>query len=140
MMGDLSCARPPFGEGGRAWRETDVEHTDVQTVLTYLLDGQYSNPVRVIAFNTAEGWWRDVSEDVAHEVRRRCAEQARGFPSSLEEFGHRYHGYYRAVSCRFCSPAAQQSRSGRTSLSFLGARALSIARSASATASALVAA
>src|SRR3954447_9960528 len=73
----------------------------------------------------------------------RCAdgaEQARDFPSSLEEFGHRYHGYYRAVSCRFCSPAAQQSRSGRTSLSFLGARALSIARSASATASALVAA
>jgi hypothetical protein len=86
-----------FGEGGRAWRETDVEHTDLETLVTDLLDGQYSNPVRVIAFNTAEGWWRDVSEDVAHELRRRCAEQARDFPSSLEEFVHRYHGYYRAV-------------------------------------------
>jgi hypothetical protein len=85
------------GRIGQAWRESDIEHTDVQTVVTDLLDGQYSNPVRVIAFNTAEGWWRDVSEDVAHELRRRCAEQARDFPSSLEEFVHRYHGYYRAV-------------------------------------------
>src|SRR5215208_5047743 len=84
-----------FGsELGRAWRETDVEHTDLETLVADLLDGQYSNPVRVIAFNTAEGWWRDVSEDVAHELRRRCAEQARDFPSSLEEFVHRYHGYY----------------------------------------------
>jgi hypothetical protein len=32
---------------------------------------QYGNPVRVVAFNTAEGWTRDVSEDVAHELQRR---------------------------------------------------------------------
>src|SRR5258706_16190904 len=46
----------------------------LETVVADLLDGQYSNPVRVVGFNTAEGWSRDVSEDVAREVRRRCAE------------------------------------------------------------------
>ena len=48
-----------------------------------------SNPVRVIAFNTAEGWSRDVSENVAHELRRRCAEQARELPAYLLDFVER---------------------------------------------------
>ena len=43
------------GRLGQSWRETDVEATRLETVLADLLDGQYSNPVRVIAFNTAEG-------------------------------------------------------------------------------------
>jgi hypothetical protein len=47
---------------GRAWRESDVEHTDLETVITDLLDGQYNNPVRVIGFNTAEGWSRSRSD------------------------------------------------------------------------------
>jgi hypothetical protein len=65
------------GRIGQAWRETDVEATRLETIIVDLLDGQYSNPVRFIGFNTVEGWSRDVSEDVAHELRRRCAEQAR---------------------------------------------------------------
>jgi hypothetical protein len=36
------------------------------------LNGQYNNPVRITGFNTTEGWSRDVTEDVAHEIRRRC--------------------------------------------------------------------
>ncbi len=47
------------GRIGQSWREADVEATRLETVLADLLDGQYSNPVRVIAFNTAEGWSRD---------------------------------------------------------------------------------
>lgn len=65
------------GRIGSAWRETDAEAARLETVIADLLDGQYSSPVRVIAFNTAEGWSRDVSGNVAHELRRRCAEQAR---------------------------------------------------------------
>jgi hypothetical protein len=34
-----------------------------------LLEDQYSNPVRVVAFNTAEDWSRGVSDDVADELR-----------------------------------------------------------------------
>ena len=79
-----------FGTGlGRAWRESDVEHTDLETVITDLLDGQYNNPVRVVGFNTAEGWSRDVSEDVAQELRQRCADQKRDLPFSVQEFVER---------------------------------------------------
>jgi hypothetical protein len=38
------------------------------------MDGQYSRPARIIAFYTAEGWSRDVTVDVADELRRRFAE------------------------------------------------------------------
>jgi len=38
------------------------------TVIRDISDGQYSNPVRVVAFNTAEGWSRDVTEDIAREM------------------------------------------------------------------------
>jgi hypothetical protein len=51
-----------YGRLGRAWRETDVEDTDLESVITDMLGGQLSNPVRVISLNTAEGWSRDVSE------------------------------------------------------------------------------
>ena len=36
-----------FGRHGRAWRETDVEATDLETVILDMLEGQYKNPVRV---------------------------------------------------------------------------------------------
>ena len=41
-----------FGKVGRAWRETDYEASDLETIVQDLLTGQYSNPIRVIAFNT----------------------------------------------------------------------------------------
>ena len=45
-----------FGKVSRAWRETDYEASDLETIAQDLLTGQYSNPIRVIAFNTAERW------------------------------------------------------------------------------------
>jgi hypothetical protein len=75
-----------LGQFGRVWREADVETTDLETVITDLLDGQYNKPIRVIAFNTAEGWSRDVSEDIAHELRRRSDLQLTDLPDCLVEF------------------------------------------------------
>lgn len=49
-----------FGNIGRAWRETDYEANDLETTIQDLLTGQYSNPIRVIAFNSAERWSEDV--------------------------------------------------------------------------------
>jgi hypothetical protein len=37
-----------FGSNGRAYRETDVERTDLEAVIMDMLEGQYKNPVRVI--------------------------------------------------------------------------------------------
>jgi hypothetical protein len=62
---------------GRAWRETDEEAADRETLIRNLLSGEYSKPVRIIAFNSVEGWCRDVTADMADEVRRRIVEQDR---------------------------------------------------------------
>src|SRR5271169_707319 len=61
-----------FGKFGRAFVETDIAEADRETVIRNFLSGQYSNALRVIAFNTAEGWSRDVSEDIAGEVLERA--------------------------------------------------------------------
>jgi len=50
-----------FGEFGRAFVETDIAEADRETVIRNFVSGQYSNALRVVAFNTAEGWSRDVS-------------------------------------------------------------------------------
>src|SRR5689334_22961635 len=75
-----------FGfRAGRAWRETDEEDTDRETLVRRLLAGEYSNPAQIVAFNTGEGWSRDVSGDIADEVLQRCTDQGREIPASLEE-------------------------------------------------------
>jgi hypothetical protein len=74
-----------FRRLGRAWREADYATTDLETVIQDLLTGQYNNPIRVVAFNTAERWSEDVSEDVAHELRRRCNLQTRDLPPTISD-------------------------------------------------------
>ena len=63
-----------FGQHGLAWRETDVESADRKTLIEDLLRGEYRHPVRIAAFNTVEGWSRDVTVEIADELRRRYAE------------------------------------------------------------------
>ena len=45
---------PPFGQIGRAWRESDYDATDLETVIQYLLSGEYSYPRSRL--HTAERW------------------------------------------------------------------------------------
>jgi hypothetical protein len=79
-----------FGKHGRSWREMDEERTDRETVITDLMDGQFSNPVRVVAFNTAEGWSRDVSEDIADQLLQRLARASEDVPAELQDFIERH--------------------------------------------------
>jgi hypothetical protein len=67
-----------FGKPGRAFLETDeleVETDELEvdewTIISKIISGEYSNPVRVVAFNIAEGWSRDVTEDIAQAVIER---------------------------------------------------------------------
>jgi hypothetical protein len=89
-----------FGKLGRAWREADYETTDLETVIQDLLSGQYKHPVRIVAFNTAERWSEDVSEDIAQELRRRCNLQLRDLPSTIQDFVERHEGHYRQLALR----------------------------------------
>src|SRR5262245_22514697 len=65
-----------FGELGRAYVETDEAKADEETVLSNISSGEYSHPLRVVAFNIIEGWARDVTEDIARAL---FEEEARGF-------------------------------------------------------------
>jgi hypothetical protein len=73
------------GRLGRAWRETDEENTDREMLIRDLMDDQYGSPVRIVAFNTAQGWSRDATMDIADELRRRFAEYD-DVPASVREF------------------------------------------------------
>ena len=75
-----------FGLEGRSYREVDEEEADLETLIRNLLSGQYERPVRIVAFNTAEGWANDVSEDVAREVIKRAREGGRELPFGTKAF------------------------------------------------------
>ena len=60
------------GQFGIAYDETDPAEADRETIIRNFLTGQYGNALRVVAFNTAEGWSRDVSQDIAGEVLERA--------------------------------------------------------------------
>jgi hypothetical protein len=53
-----------------------------------LIGGQYNNPVRIVAFNTSEGWSRDVTEEIAREIKdtsqRKCEELSPGLAEWIE--------------------------------------------------------
>jgi hypothetical protein len=62
-------------DAGRIYREAAEAETDLHTVIRDILTGQYNRPVQVVAFNLAEGWCRDVTEEVAREVRKVAEEE-----------------------------------------------------------------
>ena len=89
-----------FGPLGQAYRETNPERADLETTITDLLSGQFENPVRIVAFNTAERWAEDVSEDVALEIMRRVGLAGDDLSPSLEAFVERHLGPERQLTLR----------------------------------------
>jgi hypothetical protein len=74
-----------YGYMGCFWRETNADNADREMLMRDLVEGQYRHPVRIVAFNTAEGWSRDVTVDIAHELRRRYIEFGE-VPGSILDF------------------------------------------------------
>jgi hypothetical protein len=94
---DVHLVLDDFGERlSRAWRETDEERADRETLIADLLEGQYASPIRVVAFNTAERWSHDVSEEIADELAQLLAIEGRETPTKLEGLLDR-HGAGRPV-------------------------------------------
>src|SRR5215208_372160 len=75
-----------FGKIGRAYRETDEAEADLETIIENMMEGQYRHPMRVVGFNTSEGWSRDVSEDVGWEVVERLRSEGKAIPASTRDF------------------------------------------------------
>ena len=80
-----------FGNLGRAFIETDEAEADEWTVVSNIMDGEYSNPARVVAFNIAEGWSRDVTEAIAQAVLERGWSENH-FSKAAKEFVERTLG------------------------------------------------
>ena len=87
-----------FGRLGTAYRETDVERTDLETVITDLMSGQFNDPVRVVAFNTLEHWAQDVS--IALEIQSRSDIDGHDIPETLRDFVDGYAGPDRQLALR----------------------------------------
>jgi hypothetical protein len=73
------------GRIGRLWREAEEDDTDRAALIRHLLEGHYANPIRIVAFNTAQGWSRDVTEEIARELWKCCGDQGE-VPRSLLAF------------------------------------------------------
>jgi hypothetical protein len=83
--GTVHIVLDDFGNAGRVYRETAEAAATLESVIDDLLAGQFNNPARVVAFNTSQGWSRDVSDDVA-----RVAVRARPLAASLRKFLEAY--------------------------------------------------
>jgi hypothetical protein len=71
---------------GSVYRETEVERTDLETIIDDFLSGQFNDPVRVVAFNTLEHWANDVSKDIAQVIQDRCDMAGDLVPDHVRDF------------------------------------------------------
>ena len=86
-----------FGYLGRAYVETDETETDEAAIVENILKGEYSHPLRVVAFNIAEGWARDVTEDIARAALSKAQSEHRSIARFAQEFLERTLGVDVAV-------------------------------------------
>lgn len=89
-----------YGKLGIAFAETDIAEADLETTINDLMSGQHKNPVRVVAFNTAERRSEDASEDIAREIMRRLGVAGQELPLSIEAFVDRHLGSDRQLTLR----------------------------------------
>ncbi|WLA68563.1 hypothetical protein [Bradyrhizobium diazoefficiens] len=84
---DIYLVLEDFGaRAGCAWRETDEQDADRETVLRDIISGQYSYPLRIVAFNAIEGWSHDVTEDIADALADRAAREGIDLSPALHAF------------------------------------------------------
>ena len=54
-----------IGHSGNVWHEiSDGEATEA-AIVQWIIEGQFSCPLRIVEFNTEEGWSRDVTHEIA---------------------------------------------------------------------------
>jgi hypothetical protein len=79
-------------KNGTVYRETEIERTDLETIISDFMTGQFNDPARVVAFNTLEHWADDVSKDVAQEIQTRCDIAGEPVPEHVRDFVDTYGG------------------------------------------------
>jgi hypothetical protein len=81
-------------------RDGGLSISDFETTITDLMSGQFSEPVRVVAFDTLEHWAQDVSRDIALEIQSRCDIDGHDVPDALLDFVDSFTGPDRQLTLR----------------------------------------
>lgn len=68
----------------------EIEMPDLETIICDLMSGRFSDPVRVVAFNTLEHWSEDLSQEVAGEIQVRSDINGMPVPDHLSDFVERH--------------------------------------------------
>ena len=67
-------------------KEIRVERNDLEATIGELVAGCFNDPIRVISFNTLEHWMKDISTEIAGEIRARCDIEGIRLPDYLSDF------------------------------------------------------
>ncbi|OAF04919.1 hypothetical protein AYJ54_23155 [Bradyrhizobium centrolobii] len=70
--------------------EIRIERNDIEATIDELVAGCFNDPVRVISFNTLEHWMKDISTEIAGEIRARCDIDGVTLPDYLSDFVENY--------------------------------------------------
>ena len=71
------------------YREADEGEANRGDVIRQITEGQFNKAVRVIAFNVAEGWSRDATEDIAKDILDHALRKAEQLSRPAQEFVER---------------------------------------------------
>jgi hypothetical protein len=83
---DVYLVIEDFGASGPSFLETDLAQADRDTIVRNFISGQYEDALRVVSFNVAEGWSRDVSEDIAGEIIDRAYDADKTLTDDTKRF------------------------------------------------------
>ena len=69
-----------------------IEQTDIENIISNLIAGRFNDPLRVVAFNALGHWSKDVSRELAEEIRTRCDIEGMPVPEHIRDFVASYIG------------------------------------------------
>ena len=78
------------GVHGLAYRETDPEQADEESIVDLMLLGECERPVSVIAFDERAGWARDASVDIARKISEKAKRRGIDLPLTARAFVERH--------------------------------------------------
>jgi hypothetical protein len=75
-----------LGNLGHIWREIAEASANEQAIIDDILSGHYVRPLRIVAFNTDDGWSRDVTCEIAAKLLDAAGTQGRSLGAAAWEF------------------------------------------------------
>jgi len=76
----------------RVWRELSNDQANKQTIINMISEGQFHRPMRIVVFNTDEGWSRDETNDIGFELLD-MSHQGIALGNAAREFVERTTGH-----------------------------------------------